>query len=343
MKTNSLNQRVLPVTWIAGLICAGVLTAAPKPAPKPAATPAAPATPAASAQSTYASPEEAMKDLAGALKADDKDKLSAIFGPELKSVLSVDPVERKEEAAAFTKAFDEAAKLQKVSDDKYVIEIGPKAWPVPFPLVRGKDGKWSFDTAAGREEILNRRIGENELGAITMLLNYVDAQREFVSGDWEGDGILCYAQNIVSTPGTKDGLYWQTGADGVASPLQEVVAEAKSRGYATGQGGSPESQSYDGYVYRILTKQGPDAPLGRYNYVINGKMIAGFAGIAYPAKYGNSGVMTFIVNQQGIVYQQDLGPNTTELAKAITEYNPGKGWTPAQVEPSAEESNVGKN
>ena len=306
-------------------MCAGVLMAAPK----PAATPAAPAAPP---QTTYATAEEAMTDLAAALKADDVQKINNIFGPELKSVQSADPAEQKEEYKAFVKSFDEAAKLQMVSDEKYVIEVGPKAWPLPFPLVRGKDGRWSFDTAAGREEILNRRIGENELGAITLLLNYVDAQRDFASNDWEGDGIRCYAQNIVSTPGTKDGLYWQTGADDVISPLQEVVAEAKSRGYAKGQGGSPESQAFDGYVYRILTKQGPDAPLGRYNYVINGKMIAGFGAIAYPAKWGNSGVMTFIVNQQGIVYQKDLGPNTVEVAKAITEYNPGTGWKPAEVE-----------
>ena len=198
-------------------------------------------------------------------------------------------------------------------------------------------------SAAGREEILNRRIGENELGAISLLLTYVDAQREYASNDWDGDGVSAYAQNIVSTPGTRDGLYWETGADGVESPLQEVVAEAKARGYAKGQGGSPESKSYDGYVYRILTKQGPAAPLGRYNYVINGKMIAGFGAIAYPAKYGNTGVMTFIVNQQGIVYQKDLGPNTAELAKAITEYDPSEGWTPSQVEPSTADATGDKH
>src|SRR5215475_8813754 len=273
MKTQSPNQWMARTIAIAGVLCAGAIMAAPKPAPaaKPAATPAAPAAPA---QTTYASPEDAMKDLAAALKANDVDKLNAIFGPELKNAVSADPTERKEEAAAFTKAFDEKAKLQRETNDRYVIEVGPKAWQLPFPIVRGTDGKWSFDTAAGREEILNRRIGENELGAISLLLTYVDAQREFASNDWEGDGILCYAQNIVSTPGTKDGLYWETGADGVESPLGEAVAEAKARGYAKGQGGASETKSYDGYIYRILTKQGADAPLGRYNYVINGKMIA---------------------------------------------------------------------
>jgi hypothetical protein len=329
MKTLSFTSRILPAVCLAGLFCAGGLFAAPPPAPAPAP------------QSTYANPEEAMSDLSAALKADDSDKLFTIFGPELKTVLSADPVERKGEYEAFTKSYAESAKLVKVGDDKAIINVGPKAWPLPFPLVKGKDGRWSFDTVAGREEILNRRVGENELGAISLLLSYVDAQREYASNDWDGSQVLCFAQHLLSTPGKRDGLYWEPGEDGAVSPMAEIVAEAKSRGYRRTESKNGDTQNYDGYIYRVLTKQGPDAPLGRYNYVVNGKMIAGFGLVAYPAKYGNSGIMTFIVNQQGIVYQKDLGPNTTAVVAGMTEYNPGKGWEPSKVE--TEEAKVGKN
>ncbi len=325
MKTYLSTSRIFPALILASVwIAAGSLRAA-----SPAATPA----PAPAPQSSYATAEEAMTDLSAALKADDTQKLFTIFGPELNTVLSVDPVERKSEYEAFTKAYAEAAKLVKVNDSKAIIEVGAKAWPLPFPLVKGKDGRWTFDTVAGREEIVNRRVGENELGAISLLLSYVDAQREYASNDWDGSQVLCYAQRLVSTPGKKDGLYWATGEDGVISPFGEVVTEARAKGY--------EKLPYDGYLYRVLTKQGPDAPLGRYDYVTNGKMIGGFGLVAFPAKWGNSGVMTFIVNQQGIVFQKDLGPNTESVVAAMTEYNPGKGWTPSEVE--AVESNVGKN
>ena len=250
---------------------------------------------------------------------------SPFFGPELNTVLSADPVERKGEYEAFTKAYADAAKLVKVDESKATIEVGPKAWPLPFPLVKGKDGRWSFDTNAGREEILNCRVGENELGAIGVLLSYVDAQREYASNDWDGSKVLCYAQRLLSAPGKKDGLYWDPGDDGTVSPLGEVVTEAQSKGYRRNESPSGQTQDYDGYIYRILTKQGPDAPLGRYNYVINGKMIAGFGLVGYPAKWGNSGIMTFIVNQQGTVYQKDLGPNTASIVAGMTEYNPGQG------------------
>lgn len=320
MKTYFPTHRILSVVCLAAALAAGSLLGAP-------AAPA-PAVPA----ETYKTPDEAVAALTAALKADDTKALDVIFGSELKTVLSADPSERKSEYDAFVKAYAVSVQLAKVGDDKIILNVGEKAWPLPFPLVKGKDGRWMFDTAAGREEILNRRIGENELGAINLLLRYVDAQREYASNDWDGDGVLSFAQRLVSTPGKKDGLYWSSEQDVSISPMAEMVDEAKQAGYKFVKTVGGVSQAYEGYIYKILTKQGPAAPLGKYNYVINGKMIAGFGMVAFPVKYGNSGIMSFMVNQQGIVYQKNLGPNSAALGAAMTEYNPDAGWKPVEVE-----------
>ncbi len=321
MKIHSLHIRILTATCAAILLSAGSLVAA-----------SAPAAAATAPQASYKSPDEALAALTSALKAQDPNEIFAIFGPELKTVLSADPAERKSEFDAFLKAYAQGVKLVPAGEGKVIVSVGEKAWPLPFPLVKGKDGTWSFDTAAGREEILNRRVGDNELNAINVLLRYVDAQRQYASHDWDGSGVLAYAQRLASTPGKKDGLYWDSSQDGTVSPLGEAVDEAKAAGYRPVKAEEGQPRAYEGYVFRILTKQGPGAPLGRYNYVINGKMIAGFGLVGYPLKYGNSGIMTFIVNQQGIVYQKDLGPNTAALGAAMSEYNPENGWKPAEVE-----------
>ena len=208
--------------------------------------------------------------------------------------------------------------------------MGEDHWPSPIPIV--KDGrKWRFDTAAGIDEILDRRIGRNELSAIMTCRAYVVAQWEYYTEarDTDRDGLAVYAQHFISTPGQRNGLYWEVPEGGAPSPLGSLVAEARAEGYAPGMAKSaeaPKRTPYHGYFFRILKAQGPHAPGGKFSYVINGNMIAGYALLAYPAKWGSSGVMTFIVNQQGRVYEKNLGPETAELAAAVTEYDPDPTW-----------------
>lgn len=207
------------------------------------------------------------------------------------------------------------------------LTVGRSNWPFPVPIVR-RDGTWFFDTQAGREEILNRRIGENELNTIEVCRACVLAQREYFARDWDNDDVFEYARRFRSTPGKKDGLYWPVAGDEEPSPLGPLVAQAHAEGYGKKEGEKSEKRSpYHGYYFKILTKQGMNAPGGKYDYVINGHMIGGFAIVAWPAEYGSSGIMTFIVNQRGKVYQKDLGPNTAEIGKEMTEYNPDGEWT----------------
>jgi hypothetical protein len=206
-------------------------------------------------------------------------------------------------------------------DNKAIMVVGQEDYPFPIPLMR-KNGMWRFDTAAGREEILSRRIGRNELDAIQASLAYVDAQNEYAEKDRTGAGMNTYAQRIVSQPGKKDGLYWPSPQGGEESPLGELFAQATSQGYQAG--GSPTP--YHGYYFKVLTRQGPAASGGELDYVVQGKMIGGFALVAYPAEYRNSGVMTFIVNHAGTVYQKDLGPRTASLAEGMKSFNPDRTW-----------------
>jgi hypothetical protein len=206
------------------------------------------------------------------------------------------------------------------------LEVGPDGWPFPVPIVKN-GSSWFFDTAAGKEELLNRRIGRNELDVLKAMRAYVEAQREYASKDRNGDEVLQYAQRLASSPGKKDGLYWPLDLDGEMSPLGPLVAEAQTEGYHPQVKGQEQTRApFHGYYFKILTQQGSNAPGGKYSYIINGRMIAGFALIAWPAEYGTSGVMTFIVNQQGRVYQRDLGDKTDELAPTMNTYDPGTGW-----------------
>jgi hypothetical protein len=214
------------------------------------------------------------------------------------------------------------------SDASLSLEIGADAWPFPIPLVN-RGGQWFFDTAAGRAEILRRRIGQDELGAIAVCRAYVEAQREYAGQDRLGDGVLAYAQLLHSSPNRHDGLYWPAQAGEPLSPLGPLVAAAHLEGYHhTSRMLNDQQAPYHGYYFKILTRQGKHAPGGKYDYVINGRMIAGFALVAWPAQWANTGVMTFVVNQQGQVFQRNLGPKTARLAAAMNRYDPDERWAP---------------
>ncbi len=280
-------------------------------------------------QKTFKSPEEAVRALAGAVKGDDVNELMAIFGPSGKElVFSGDEVADKTGRDRFVKAYEEMNKLVSKDDKKVILHVGNGDWPFPIPIVR-KGESWFFDTKAGKEEILNRRIGRNELNAIQVCLAYVDAQREYVLKDRDGDKLLEYAQRFISKEGEKDGLYWEAKEGEEQSPLGPLVAKAANEGYAGKKSGDRRTP-YHGYYYRILKAQGKNAPGGEYDYVVKGKMIGGFALVAYPAEYGNSGVMTFIVNQDGVVYEKDLGKDTEKIAAVIKKFDPDGTWKKVQ-------------
>jgi hypothetical protein len=298
---------------------------------------------AAPAQKLFASPEEAMQALVSAAEAKDKSVLEAIFGPGHEKLESGDPTEDNNDLERFAAHLKESAKLEKTDNAKVTLIIGAENWPFPIPIVKQGD-QWRFDTKAGLEELLNRHIGEHELEAILTCRAYVLAQWEyFTESDHDGDALTEYAQKFISTPGRHDGLYWDTAEGETPSPLGVLLAHARAEGYSAGSGQNltaekkPFAKSdsaanvprapYHGYFFKILTRQGPHAPGGRFNYIINKNMIAGYALIAYPDKWGSSGVMTFIVNNQGRVYEKNLGPNTAKIATAITEYDPDPGWT----------------
>jgi Protein of unknown function (DUF2950) len=296
-------------------------------------------------EQTFPTPEDATKALVVAAEAKDRVALGKIFGSDYDQLLSGDQVEDDKDLAGFAKGLQKSAKLQKVSDSKYTVLVGDKSWPMPIPLVK-EGNEWHFDTKAGLNEILNRRIGEDELSAIATCRTYAVAQWEyFTEGDHDNDGVAEYAQKFMSSPGQKDGLYWPTAAGEKPSPFGQLVAEARAEGYGHKPGANaqnPKSESsttqnaenaaqrprhpFHGYYLKILTAQGPSAPGGEYNYIINGNMIAGFALVAYPDKWGNSGVMTFIINQQGRVYEKNLGPDTDKIASSMTEYDPDPSW-----------------
>ena len=225
----------------------------------------------------------------------------------------------------------ESVELVKQDNGTIVLRAGNDHWPFAIPLAK-KGDKWFFDTLAGKEEILNRRIGGNELSAIEVCYAYVKAQREYIQKDYDGNRVMEYAQRMQSKPGMKDGLFWETKSGEEESPLGPLVASASQEGYSskTVSAISRKHDPFHGYFFRILKKQGKKAPGGKFDYVINGHMVAGFALLAYPAQWGNSGVMTFIVNQQGKIYQKNLGEKTADLAPKIKEYNPDETWKPAE-------------
>ena len=276
----------------------------------------------AAAQQAFKTPDEAASAMVRAAKAGDMKALVTVLGPDGEDIVSSgDEVADQATREKFVAAYDAKHKIDMEGDSKATIVIGQEDFPLPIPILR-KDAMWRFDTAAGRDEILFRRIGKNELDAIQASLAYVDAQNEYAEKDRTGAGMNTYAQRIISQPGKKDGLYWPVSQGEDESPLGELVAQATAQGYRVGGGRTP----YHGYYFKILTKQGPAAPGGELDYVVNGKMIGGFGLVAYPAEYRNSGVMTFIVSHAGDVYQKDLGPNTARLAERMTSFNPDSTW-----------------
>ncbi|MFZ1948925.1 MAG: DUF2950 domain-containing protein [Pseudolabrys sp.] len=282
----------------------------------------------ANAQQSFKTPEDAVGALVSATKDSWPKGVIAVLGRDgVDIVSSGDKVADETIRQKFLAAYEAKHQVTKESDDKAVMIIGPEDFPFPIPLTR-KGSSWQFDTAAGRLEILYRRIGRNELAAIQASLAYVDAQNEYAQKDRTGAGVATYAQRIVSQPGKKDGLYWPGPQGDDASPLGELVAHATNEGYLIGGGRTP----FHGYYFKILTRQGPTAPGGAVDYVVRGKMIGGFALVAYPAEYGNSGVMTFLVNHTGTVYQKDLGESTAKLAERMTSFNPDQTWKQVPVD-----------
>jgi hypothetical protein len=271
-------------------------------------------------QSTFDSADAAVDALLGSLKVRDVDALAKIFGEkEWQELAGPDKAQAREGLEKIYGSALESRALAPGENGAQILIIGKEAWPFPIPLVEER-GKWRFDTAAGLEEILNRRIGGNELSAIATMREYVMAQVRYASADRDGDDVLEYAQRINSGDGQHDGLYWASGS-GEESPLGPFVSE--SADYLAGR---EPAAPFKGYYFKILSRQGAGAPGGRYDYVINGNMIGGFAMVAYPAEYGNSGIMSFVVNQQGEVYERDLGEDTGIAAPSLTEYDPA-GWT----------------
>jgi hypothetical protein len=278
----------------------------------------------AAAQKTFGAPDEAVKELAAAAKANDGKALLALLGNAAKGVIySGDAVADRAARERFANAYEEANKLEPAGDAKMTLSVGKDAWPFPIPLVKTAAG-WRFDAKQGAEELINRRIGRNELSVIQVAEAYVDAQRDYYLLNPAHDKLLHYAQKFVSAKGRRDGLYYPTRAGEQPSPLGELFASARAEGYKPGTPTKPNA--YYGYYYRILKAQGADAPGGAYEYVAGGKMIGGFALVAFPASYGNSGVMTFIVNHDGVVYQKDLGPGTAAIARKMTKFNPDATW-----------------
>ena len=281
----------------------------------------------AAAGLTFSSPEQAASALAAATANHDTNALRAIFGPEGHELVSPDVVQASEEFNMFAQRLAEKLQIVTNSDSNILLELGGDGWPFPIPLVK-EDGQWSFDTDAGKSEILKRRVGMNELGAMDVCVAYVEAQREYASQDRLGDSVPAFAQLLRSTTGTHDGLFWPTNDDEELSPLGPLITQAHGEGYhQAAKMLNDEQAPYHGYYFKILKSQGKHAAGGKYNYVINGRMIAGFGLVAWPAQWGNTGVMTFIVNQQGKVYQKNLGTKTSKIAAGMSRFNPDNQWT----------------
>lgn len=285
--------------------------------------------PASSAQEGFATPEEAAQALIQAAEPYDVPTLMKILGPDAKDLVSSgDPTGDKNRGAEFAKLAREkqSVDLDPKNPDRAVLSVGNDDWPYPIPIVK-KNGKWYYDSKAGRQEILFRRIGQNELDAIKICRGFVEAQLDYASEKHDGFEINQYAQRIVSSPGKQDGLAWQNSDGTWGGPVGEAVAKALAQGYG------PDSRAFHGYYFKVLKGQGPAAPLGQMNFVVEGAMIGGFALVAAPAQYRVTGVQTFIVSYEGVVYEKDLGPDTLKIFKSMELYNPDKTWTPTDDEP----------
>jgi hypothetical protein len=273
------------------------------------------------AQRRFAAPQQAVEALLTAAQASDDTALLEILGPDATDLIhSGDPVADRNGRTRFARAYQRKHSLVERDADRVVLLVGSREYPFPIPVVREKD-TWYFDTRAGMEEILNRRIGRNELHTLGVLQAYTLAQREYASRNPDG----AFAQRFASSPGTHDGLYWETAQGEQESPLGPLIARATAEHYDGGLGKEPP-QPFHGYYFRILKAQGPHASGGAFDYVTNGRMLLGFALVAYPARYGASGIMTFLVNQQGVIYQKNLGEDTAQIADAMTAFDPDDSW-----------------
>jgi len=275
----------------------------------------------AEAQKKFSSPEEAVQALVAAIRANDVKTMIAILGPGSKELVSSgDDMADKVGREKFLRSYDQKNTLQQGAAGKTILCTGDDSWPMPIPIVK-KGSQWAFDSMSGKREILHRRVGRNELHVMDVLHAYVDAQQEYAGKNCSGSGLVEFAQRIVSSAGKHDGLYWEAKDDEEQSPLGPLVAQAAKEGYA-----NPELNPFHGYYFRVLMGQGKHARGGTYNYVVKDKMILGFGLVAYPAEYGNSGVMTFIVNQEGVIHQKNLGKDTRRKAEAMKIFDPDKTW-----------------
>lgn len=279
---------------------------------------------------SFQTPDEAAKALVDATRGHDPAALTALFGGGHEDLLSSgDEIEDRHNRATFVNMAGKKMTVETVGEGKAFVHVGEGDWPFPIPLVKSASG-WQFDANQGKQEILDRRIGRNELATLDVIRGYVEAQFDYANADRDGDGVSEYAQKLRSEPGQHDGLFWEPEPGQPASPLGPLVAEARAGGYELAKVGEAPVP-YHGYLFRILTRQGPAAPGGKYDYVINGNMIAGFGLVAFPAQYGASGIMSFIVNHQGRIFQKDLGPQTAKLAETMKEFNPDPSWTPVDA------------
>lgn len=281
-------------------------------------------------QKTFASPEDAARALAAALHDDDNAELQLIFGRDGRTMISSgDDVADRNAREKFLAAYEDRNFLNVEPDGSRTLHVGPDDWPMPIPIVACRDA-WRFDTARGRDELLNRRIGRNELSAMQICRAIVDAQQEYAAADRNGDGVAEFARKFISDPGTRNGLYWDSREDEPPSPLGALVADAAAEGYSTAGRSAETPQPYHGYCFKMLTAQGPHAPGGARDYLVNGKMTEGFAVVAWPAEYGVSGIMTFMVSRQGVIYERNLGRRTGRLARSMTVFDPDSQWSTEQ-------------
>jgi hypothetical protein len=321
MKISNKFRRFAELSSIAllagacGILPASLYAADPNQAPQQPAV----------AQRLFASPDEALKALRTATAAKDRAALGEIFGPGLHELSTGDQAQDANNQQKFAAALAAGCKPVAEGEDKITFEVGTNNWPMPIPLVK-VDGQWHFDTAAGKEEVINRHIGKDELHAIAVCRAYVKAQRQYAKVDAGQDA--SYATKFGSTPGTRDGLYWPAVANEAVSPFGPLVAEAQAEGFDKTTGA--DLQSFHGYYFRILCRQGKDAPGGKKNYMSQGLLSGGYALVAYPEHWDKSGIMTFIVNQDGKVFERNLAENTTRIASRMQAYNPDSNWTPVQ-------------
>lgn len=318
--SKAMNKHIL--TGVAAAV-AMTLGASPVLAAEPVAKPSVTVQAKAVEQAWYTSPELAAKALYDAVKSQDVMSIYRVLGPGSdKLIYTGDDVANRQMRDRFVAAYDTKFKFEPEGDAKATLILGEQESPFPFPLIKNSKG-WMFDAKAGAEEIINRRIGENELFAIKSCLAYGDAQQEYAEVDRDGDGLIEYAQKFRSSEGKRDGLFWPTTEGEPLSPLGPLAAQVKSEGYSAKDA---RPVPLHGYYYRILTSQGKDALGGAYDYMVRGNMIGGYALVAYPARWGASGVMTFICNHDGVAYEKSLGEKTAEIASKMTQYNPDSSW-----------------